>query len=129
MSRLHEIGEIQGCGHLFFVVEEVAATNAFPSGIRIVDASENVATASWVQPAISTIKEVLGKDLGCLWRQDCAWKSCALSYCATRLSGGSPRPTTSRRTHQQEELLRSLLVISEDSCGARDAPEAPAERR
>ncbi|CAM9439383.1 unnamed protein product, partial [Ectocarpus fasciculatus] len=66
--RLHEIGEIQGCGHLL-VVEEVEATNAFLSGIRIVGASENVATASWAE--VNSTKELLGKDLGCLWREDC----------------------------------------------------------
>lgn len=67
-SRLHEIGEIQGSGHLF-VVEEVEASNTCLSGIRIVGASANLATAWWVQ-ADST-KELLGKDLGCLWREDC----------------------------------------------------------
>ncbi|CAM9308085.1 unnamed protein product, partial [Pylaiella littoralis] len=80
---------IQSCGYLLAVVEEAGtASSDFPSGLRIIGASQNVETIPWVD--VSAAAVLHDKDLGYVFQAGCLGtvrslvarhrKSCKLRY-------------------------------------------------
>ena len=65
-ERLPDVGRIQNCGYMLAIEEDPGC----PSGMRIVCASENVGKVPWIH-ASATASELLGKDLGQVFRVEC----------------------------------------------------------
>lgn len=65
-ERLPEIGQIQSCGYVLVIEEDTEC----PSGMRIVCVSENMVEVPWIH-ASAPPSELLGKDLGHVFRAEC----------------------------------------------------------